>query len=92
MLVYPQFNSSASEFVLQTDASDVGIGAVLEQEGHAVAFSSCSLTKSECNYSVIQKECLAAVYAMKQSGITCWGVSLSSSQITLLSNGYLHRK
>ena len=31
-----------------------------------MAYSSRSLTKSEHNYSVIQKECLAAVYAMKQ--------------------------
>ena len=66
VLVYPDFSSTASQFVLQTDASDVGIGAVLEQDDHVVAYASRSLTKSERNYSVIQKECLAAVYAMKQ--------------------------
>ena len=64
MLFTPSSNSSASEFVLQTDASDVGIGAVLEHDGYVVAYSSHSLTKSERNYSIIQKECLAAVYAV----------------------------
>ena len=53
-------------FVVQTDASTTGIGAVLEQDGHVVAYASRALMKSECHYSVIQKECLAAVYALKQ--------------------------
>ena len=35
-MLFPQFGTSANEFVLQTDASDVGIGAVLEQGGHVV--------------------------------------------------------
>ena len=30
VLVYPRFSPQASEFVLQTDASAVGLGAVLE--------------------------------------------------------------
>ena len=66
ILVYPQFGHDASQFVVQTDASAVGIGAVLEQDGHVVAYASRTLTTSERNYSVIQRECLAAVYALKQ--------------------------
>ena len=66
LLVYPRFNPSAPPFILQTDASAVGIGAVLEQEGHVIAYASRSLTQAERNYSVIQRECLAAVYGMKQ--------------------------
>ena len=31
VLVYPSFNPDATEFVLQTDASAVGVGAVLVQ-------------------------------------------------------------
>ena len=42
------------------------MGAVLEQVGYVVAYASRTLTKSERNYSVIQKESLAALYAMKQ--------------------------
>ena len=66
ILVYPQFHHNASKFTLQTDASASGLGSVLEQAGYIVAYASRTLTKSERNYCVIQKECLAAVYAMKQ--------------------------
>ena len=66
ILIYPQFHHNASKFTLHTDANASGLGAVLEQAGYVVAYASRTLTKSERNYSVIQKECLAAVYAMKQ--------------------------
>ena len=59
-------HQSASQFVLQTDASAAGLGAVLEQDGHVIAYASRTLNKADQQYSVIQKECLAAVYAMKQ--------------------------
>ena len=51
---------------MYTDASEVGLGAVLEQDNHVIAYASRVLTKSERNHSVIQKECLAIVY-MPQS-------------------------
>ena len=66
VLKYPQFHSSASQFLVYTNASDFGLGAVLEQDNHVIAYASRTLTKSERNYSVIQKECLAIVYATKQ--------------------------
>ena len=66
VLAYPQFHHNASKFVLQTNASTVGLGAVLEQDGHVVAYASRSLTTPERQYSVIQRECLAVVYALKQ--------------------------
>ena len=66
VLTYSRFDHQASEFLLQTDASTVGLGAVLEQEGHVIAYASRSLTASERQYSVIQRECLAVVYALKQ--------------------------
>ncbi|KAL5500108.1 hypothetical protein EMCRGX_G011611 [Ephydatia muelleri] len=66
ILAYPKFGSGAGQFVLATDASNTGIGAVLEQEGRVVAYASRTLSKSEKNYSVIQNECLAIVYATKQ--------------------------
>jgi len=66
VLAYPCFDSTADEFVLQTDASAVGLGAILEQNGHVIAYASRSLTASERNYSVIQRECLAIVFGLKQ--------------------------
>ena len=38
----------ASHFVLQTDASAGGLGAILQQDGHAIAYASCVLNKAEC--------------------------------------------
>lgn len=49
-----------------TDASATGLGAVLEQGSKVIAYASRTLTKAEQNYSVIQRECLAIVFALKQ--------------------------
>ncbi len=52
------------EFVLQTDASDRGVGAVLSQqmcdgEEHPIAYYSWKLLPREERYSTVEKECLA---------------------------------
>lgn len=44
----------------------MGLGAVLEQDGHVIAYASRTLTAPERQYSIIQRECLAVVYALKQ--------------------------
>ena len=41
-------------------------GAVLEQNNHVIAYASRTLSAAERNYSVIQRECLAIVFALKQ--------------------------
>ena len=51
-------------FMLQTDASDRGIGAVLSlkdksDEDHPITYFSKKLLLREKKYSVIEKECLA---------------------------------
>ena len=53
-------------FIIQTDASDVGIRAVLNQkdddgEEHPIAYASCKLQLSETKYPAVEKECLATV-------------------------------
>ena len=49
VLAYPCSGSTADKFVLQTDASAVGLGAILEQNGQVVAYASHSLTSSKHN-------------------------------------------
>ena len=63
-LLYPRFDSAVPPFILQPDASAVGIGCVLEQDGHVVVYASRVLT-NEQHYSIIQREFLAAVYGMQ---------------------------
>ena len=66
ILAFPDFTNTAAPFLLQTDASAVGLGAVLEQGGRVIAYASHTLNSAEQQYSTIQKECLAAVFALKQ--------------------------
>ena len=40
VLAYPLFHLNITEFVLQTDASAIGLGTVLEQDGYPVAYAS----------------------------------------------------
>jgi hypothetical protein len=57
-------------FLLRTDASNTGLGAVLLQEHndtkHPVAYASRKLTTTEQKYSTSEKECLAIVWAIKK--------------------------
>jgi predicted DNA-binding protein (UPF0278 family) len=66
ILRLPDFSK---EFVLQTDASDVGVGAALlqqyEDELFPVAFASKKLLPRERNYSVTERECLAIIFGIR---------------------------
>ena len=57
-------------FTLQVDASDLGIGAIVLQEENGkkvpVAYASRKLKQSERSYTVIEKECLALVWAVQK--------------------------
>lgn len=63
VLKHPDFNEN---FILTTDASNNALGAVLSQKNGPLAFASRTLNKHECNYSTIEKELLAIVWAVKQ--------------------------
>ena len=66
ILAHPDFTKP---FILDTDASDQAIGAVLSQkiEGkeHVIAYASRTLTKSERRYCVTRKELLAVINFVK---------------------------
>ena len=66
ILSFPNFDEP---FILDTDASNTAIGAVLSQniEGQekVVAYASRALTKSERKYCVTRKELLAVVHFVK---------------------------
>lgn len=66
ILQYPNFSQ---QFVLTTDASNVGIGGVLSQikdsKDLPIAYYSRTLNKSEQNYSTTEKELLAIINSVE---------------------------
>ena len=44
----------------------MGLGAVITQEGHLIAFASHALNPTERNYAQIEKECVTIVFATQK--------------------------
>jgi len=67
VLACPDFDKP---FILQTDGSDYGIGAILTQESKrgekVISDSSRTLNGAEKNYSTTEKECLVIVWAIRK--------------------------
>lgn len=61
-LALPDFNVP---FIIQTDASGDGIGAVLSQNGRPIAYMSRSLGVAKRNWSTYAREMLAIVVAIR---------------------------
>lgn len=66
ILQYPDFQKP---FIITTDASNVALGAVLSQgplgSDRPICYASRTLSKSEQNYSTIERELLGIVWALK---------------------------
>lgn len=63
VLALPDFNC---QFTVETDACDVGVGAVLQQKGHPIAFMSKALSPRYQGLSTYEKEYLAIIVAVDQ--------------------------
>ena len=55
------------------DASDVGIGGVILQEGRKVGLFSKKLNETECNYSTVEKELYAILKSLEKFRNITWG-------------------
>ena len=60
---------------IQVDASQVGLGAALLQNGKPIAFASKTLTETERQYVNIEREMLAAVFGAERFHTYVYGQS-----------------
>lgn len=90
-------------FKLEVDASNVGAGAVLLQDDeqgvpHPVSYFSRKFNKNQLNYSVIEKETLALIFALQHfevyvgSSVQPLVVFTDHSPLTFLSKLYNHNQ
>ena len=61
-----QYYDVNKEVSLECDSSEVGLGAVIKQGGHPIAYASRALTKTEQNYAQIEKKYLVIVFAAER--------------------------
>ena len=75
LLVFPDFSK---RFILETDASGLGLGAILSQEQSdrliaPIAYVSRTLQQHEANYGISELEALAVVWATKHFRVYLYG-------------------
>jgi hypothetical protein len=63
VLAIPDFSK---QFVIETDASDTGFGAVLMQDGHPISYLSKPLSGRNIALSTYEKECMAVLLAVEK--------------------------
>ncbi len=63
LAAYPNQNK---RFGVHTDASDFRLGTYFIQEGRLVVYFSQKLTKSQQNYTTMEKEMLSIVATLKK--------------------------
>ena len=75
VLALPDFKES---FVVETDASDIGIGAVLMQKDRPIAYLSKALGESHRTKSIYEKDFLARIMAVEK-----WRQYLQRQEFTI---------
>ncbi|XP_020186159.1 uncharacterized protein [Aegilops tauschii subsp. strangulata] len=78
VLALPDFSQ---QFVIETDASDKGVGAVLQQRGHPIAFMSKALCPRYQGLSAYEKEYLTILVAVDQ-----WRPYLQHAEFLILTD------
>ncbi len=63
LAAYPYHNK---QFDVYTDASDFQLGTCIIQEGRPIAYFSRKLTKSQQNYTTVEKEMLSIITTLKE--------------------------
>ena len=61
VLATPNFSKS---FIIECDMLGFGIGAILMQDGHPIAFESRKLNQTKCLQSTYNKEILSIMHAL----------------------------
>ena len=91
ILKLPEFDKT---FILRTDASQEGVGAILLQKSDSelfpIAYASKKLASREKSYCTMERECLAIVWAVKRFMMYLYGKEfiLQTDHQPLI---YLHR-
>ncbi|GBN08859.1 Retrovirus-related Pol polyprotein from transposon 17.6 [Araneus ventricosus] len=93
ILYAPDFNK---EFILQTDASNSGMGVILAQKDdndkeHPVLYLSKKFSETEKKYSTIERECAAIIFAVKKlqcylDGLTKFLIMTDHNPLVWLKN------
>jgi hypothetical protein len=78
VLALPDFSQ---QFVLETDACNTGIGAVLMQHGHPVAYLSQALCARSQTLSTYEKECMAVILVVDK-----WRAYLQHREFVILTD------
>ena len=81
ILVVPD---SYKPFVVECDACGDSIGAMLQKDGHVVAYESRRLRDAELYFGVYEKELLAVIHAL-----TNWKHYLLGADFVVMKDGYL---
>ncbi|KAI4294825.1 hypothetical protein MLD38_040853 [Melastoma candidum] len=80
VLALPNF---AEEFVIETDASGTGMGAVLTQQGHPIAYISKAFSQKMQSSSTYEKELMAVVFAIEK-----WKPYLTGRHFTIKTDHF----